>query len=65
MKGKLLLLSALLAGAPASAGEIGFAAGPTAKREGGTIRIRFAVTAPTDVEVAILDARGKVMRHVA
>ena len=65
MKGKLLLLSALLAAAPASAGEIAFATRPTAKREGGTIRVRFAVTAPTDVEVAILDARGKVVRHLA
>jgi hypothetical protein len=32
--------------------------------ESGT-RITFAVSAPTDVAVAILDARGKVVRHLA
>ncbi|MFP4056444.1 MAG: hypothetical protein ACLF0G_06210 [Candidatus Brocadiia bacterium] len=42
-----------------------FAAGPTAERRGGHVLIRFAVSAPTDVEVAVLDAKGTVVRHLA
>jgi SMP-30/Gluconolactonase/LRE-like region len=48
------------------AGEVAprLTAGPTVKREGGSTRISFSVSVATDVEVAILDAGGKVIRHL-
>jgi len=49
----------------ASGGEVSFAARPTARRSDDTTVISFAMNAATDVEVAILDARGKVVRHLA
>ncbi|MHC4917534.1 MAG: hypothetical protein ACYTGB_18820, partial [Planctomycetota bacterium] len=55
----LLLTSGLAAGA-----EPGFSAKPRAVRAGDTLKITFAVAAPTDAEVAVLDARGKVVRHL-
>jgi len=42
-----------------------FTAKPKAVKRDGRVAIRFAVSAPTDVEVAVLDARGKVVRHLA
>jgi hypothetical protein len=39
--------------------------GPTAVRDGDAVKISFGVSAPTDVEVAVLDAKGKVVRHLA
>ncbi|KKK70451.1 hypothetical protein LCGC14_2923850, partial [marine sediment metagenome] len=42
-----------------------FTAGPKALRAGGQVKISFAVSAATDVEVAVLDAKGKVVRHLA
>ncbi len=56
----LLLLAGL-----ASAGEASFAAKPTATKAGDKFTIRFAVAAATDVEVAVLDAGGKIVRHLA
>jgi len=38
---------------------------PSVQAEKGGARISFAVSQPTDVEVAILDARGEVVRHLA
>src|SRR5262249_42879821 len=37
----------------------------TATQAGDRVKIAFAVSAPTDVEVAVLDAKGKVVRHLA
>jgi hypothetical protein len=54
----------LLAGA-GFAENTGFAVKPTATRKGSITKIAFAVTAPTDVEVAVLDPGGKVVRHLA
>ncbi|HOX07288.1 MAG TPA: SMP-30/gluconolactonase/LRE family protein [Planctomycetota bacterium] len=54
----------LLAGSLAGAGEIGFAAKPSAANDGAAAKIAFAVSAPTDVEVAVLDAKGAVVRHL-
>jgi hypothetical protein len=48
-----------------SAGEVAFTAKPTATKDGGKVKIAFAVSAPTDVEVAVLDAAGKTVRHLA
>jgi DNA-binding beta-propeller fold protein YncE len=42
-----------------------FAQPPTATKPNGKVVVTFAVSARTDVEVAILDARGKVVRHLA
>ena len=33
--------------------------------DGKRVKISFAVDQPTDVEVAVVDARGKVVRHLA
>ncbi len=46
-------------------GESSFAAKPAAKKANGEVTITFAVVGKTDVEVAILDAKGKVVRHLA
>ncbi|MCX7806795.1 MAG: hypothetical protein N3A38_16650, partial [Planctomycetota bacterium] len=55
--------------APAVASEAApptFAAKPTVtKAADGEVKIAFAVSAPTDVEVAVLGADGKVVRHLA
>jgi hypothetical protein len=37
----------------------------TVTQVGDRVKIAFAVSAPTDVEVAVLDAKGKVVRHLA
>jgi NHL repeat len=42
-----------------------FSTAPSARKAGGKIVISFTVSAATDVEVAILDARSKVVRHLA
>jgi len=57
----LVLCAAALAAAPPAA----FREKPTATRVGDGVKIAFAVSAPTDVEVAVLDARGEVVRHLA
>ena len=42
-----------------------FTTKPKVKKKGGKVGIGFAVSEKTDVEVAILDANGKVVRHLA
>lgn len=54
----------LLAGT-AFAAEVRFTTKPMAKQVGEKVEISFAVSALTDVEVAILDAKGNVVRHLA
>jgi SMP-30/Gluconolactonase/LRE-like region len=49
----------------ALAGEATFASKPAVSKQGAGAKISFAVSAATDVEVAILDANGKVIRHLA
>ncbi len=62
-------LSFAAASAAVAAGEPGpapkFAKPPTVAQGGGKTTIDFAVTSATDVEVAILDAKGGVVRHLA
>jgi len=41
-----------------------FAAPPKAEKSGDGTKIRFAVSAGTDAEVAVLDAQGKIVRHL-
>ncbi len=47
------------------AGEPSFATKPSAVKDGAGAKISFAAAAPTDVEVAVLDAKGAVVRHLA
>lgn len=61
----VLVLCVLLAGSPALGADASFAVKPTAAREGDKTKITFTVSAPTDVEVAVLDATGRVVRHLA
>ena len=42
-----------------------FTAKPTVVKAGDKVKIEFAVDRPTDVEVAVLGADGKVVRHLA
>jgi hypothetical protein len=42
-----------------------FAQAPQVQQRDGKIAIAFTVTAPTDVEVGVLDGGGKVVRHLA
>ena len=56
-----------LAASPSLAAETAPAitSGPTVTRDGDALRIAFTVSADDDVEVAILDAKGAVVRHLA
>jgi len=54
-----------LGAAAFSAEKVDLTAPPKAVRDGDGFRIAFAVSGPTDVEVAILNAQGKVVRHLA
>lgn len=47
------------------AGEVTFTDTPVISKKNGGSRITFAVSAPTDVEVAVLDATNHVVRHLA
>src|SRR5262245_35493830 len=47
------------------AADVTFRTPPAAVDSGDQIRITFAVSEPTDVEVAILDAKTHVVRHLA
>jgi hypothetical protein len=71
MKSALLVLSFVLSCHVALAGEVipprrvKFTTKPSATSSGGKTKISFAVSGRTDVEVSILDAAGKVVRHLA
>jgi len=53
-------------GAPrAVLGQATLTEGPAVVEQGSGVRITFAVSAPADVEVAVLDAQGRVARHLA
>jgi sugar lactone lactonase YvrE len=55
----------LLLAPSASAGEASFSTKPSATKAGDVVKITFTISAPTDVEVAVLAADGKVVRHLA
>src|SRR5438105_2465873 len=57
-----LLLSGTLAGASPDAS---FSRKPSVSRVSGKTVVSFAVSASTDVEVSVLDAKGVVLRHLA
>lgn len=56
------MLAALLAATMLA--EPRFAEPPKAAIEGSKVKVTFAVESPTDVEVAIVDAAGRVVRHL-
>jgi hypothetical protein len=59
-----VVLPLLIAAAACPAGEAAFTAKPTVAKDGDKTKIAFTVSAPTDVEVAVLDKDGKVVRHL-
>jgi hypothetical protein len=59
------LVVSLVSATTAASGETAFTAKPMAVKEGDRVRISFAVAALTDVEVAVLDDQGRVVRHLA
>ena len=67
MKATMLagLMLCLSTSAIAGEGAIVFRARPEVSRAGDKVTITFAVDKATDIEVAILDAKGKVVRHLA
>ncbi len=50
---------------PVTAAEPAFVSTPKAEKAGDGAKISFEVAAPTDVEVAVLDAKDAVVRHLA
>jgi len=48
-----------------AADDVSFTAGPTVARNGAAMTVAFTLSAPADVEVAVLGADGRVIRHVA
>jgi hypothetical protein len=60
------LAAAVLSGTLAGASpDVTFSRKPSVSRTGGKTAVSFAVTAGTDVDVAVLDAKGAVLRHLA
>jgi len=60
-----IVTSLVLACTSALAAEVEFKAAPTARRADGKVTIAFTLERAADVEVAVLDAKGKVVRHLA
>jgi len=54
----------LAGGQPAAGEKLKFTVGPTATKAGAKVKIRFSVSAPTDIAVYIENARGEVIRHL-
>jgi hypothetical protein len=50
---------------PGVAAQVSFSQPPTANRVEGGYEFRFAISQPADVEIAIVDAKGHVVRHLA
>ncbi len=61
----LALACPTLAGETTTAAQVSFTAKPTTTKDGEKTRIAFTLSAPADVEVAVLGADGKVVRHLA
>jgi hypothetical protein len=55
----------LLIASPVAAQQPRLSSPPKAARSGDQVSVVFSVNQPTDVEVAVLDAKGKVVRHLA
>jgi len=59
------ILASLCCAAASGEEAVRFTRKPTARADGDHVRIEFAVSAPTDVEVVVIDLKGKVVRHLA
>ena len=59
------ILNVLLITATAAHAAPTFTQRPTVSKQGAGATVTFAVSENTDVEVAILDARSKIVRHLA
>jgi len=59
------VLAVLAASGVSTGAEVTFAAGPTVTAAPEGVRVAFTASEPTDVEVAVLDAKGQVIRHLA
>jgi NHL repeat len=64
MRYLLALLAIVVLTTNTEAGEPGFSAKPSARKNGEKVTITFAVSAACDVQVEVLDARGVVVRHL-
>ena len=62
---RLFFLFALAGGVVCTADTVQFQSPPAVARSGDKTTIAFALSAPTDVEVAVLDGRKQVVRHLA
>ncbi len=62
---RMLLPALLLALQPASSQDLQFSSPPKAARDGTGIAVSFALSRAADVEVAVFDAKGAVVRHLA
>lgn len=62
---EVAIMVLLAIGFHACASEISFSAKPLVAKDGDRVKISFTVSAPTDVEVAVVDASGKIVRHLA
>ena len=65
MRAVAVVLVLFAAGVLAGGGEVSFAAKPAVTKAGDNYKIDFALSAATDVEVAVLDSAGKIVRHLA
>ncbi|MHC4915434.1 MAG: hypothetical protein ACYTGB_08060, partial [Planctomycetota bacterium] len=66
MKTTCIATLAVLLGAQAGfGGEVKFSRPPSASKAGDKVTVAFAVSAKTDVDVAVLDAKGDVVCHLA
>ena len=63
--GLLSICVAVVALAADPAAPASFTAKPAVTANNGKVTVAFAVSQPTDVEVAILNAKGEVVRHLA
>ncbi len=61
----IALLLALTGAAGAVGAEVRFSTPPSASKKDGKVRISFTLSASADVEVAVLDSKGEVVRHLA
>jgi DNA-binding beta-propeller fold protein YncE len=61
----LIITCLILVTGLGTGGETRFSTKPTASKAGGKVKISFTVSASTDVEVAVLDSSGKIVRHLA
>ena len=65
MRRATFLVALALAAAESAGAGATFTKAPSAERAGDRVKITYTVSSPTDVEVAVLDARGEVVRHLA